>query len=141
MTKFEETARELINDYYSRPSTQDKIQFCKSRNIKAYQLDRMIELYGQRLVPGLCSIGKTLSKPTVTGKRYDTIDGLCREASQLIEVELSDRERVTRDERVRGCTIPFQRLRMRLLVEIAMMAPTSAGHARLLKMEREASHE
>lgn len=51
MTQGEIAMRQLVNEYFNKPKEQTKIQFCKERKIKCYQLNRMIELYGQKFVP------------------------------------------------------------------------------------------
>lgn len=53
MRKIPEATRKLINAYYSRPCDMSMSRFCRANKIKVYYLKRVLELYGQKLMPVL----------------------------------------------------------------------------------------
>lgn len=117
MGKIPEATRKLINDYYSRPGDMSMGQFCRANKIKVYYLKRVLELYGQKLMPVL----RDLSAYSVANASDESLDELWKESRKFIAVEVSDQERV-RLKTPSQTSIEFERIRFRLLIDIAMMS-------------------
>ena len=117
MGKIPEAIRKLINDYYSRPDDMSMGQFCRANKIKVYYLKRVLELYGQKLMPVL----RDLSAYSVANASDESLDELWKESRKFIAAEVSDQERV-RLKTPSQTSIEFERIRFRLLIDIAMMS-------------------
>ena len=117
MGKIPEATRKLINDYYSRPCDMSMGQFCRANKIKVYYLKRVLELYGQKLMPVL----RDLSAYSVANASDESLDELWKESRKFIAAEVSDQERV-RLKTPSQTSIEFERIRFRLLIDIAMMS-------------------
>lgn len=117
MGKIPEATRKLINDYYSRPDDMSMGQFCRANKIKVYYLKRVLELYGQKLMPVL----RDLSAYSVANASDESLDELWKESRKFIAAEVSDQERV-RLKTPSQTSIEFERIRFRLLIDIAMMS-------------------
>ena len=117
MGKIPEAIRKLINDYYSRPDDMSMGQFCRANKIKVYYLKRVLELYGQKLMPVL----RDLSAYSVANASDESLDELWKESRKFIAAEVSDQERV-RLKTPSQTSIEFESIRFRLLIDIAMMS-------------------
>ena len=89
MGKIPEATRKLINDYYSRSGDMSMGQFCRANKIKVYYLKRVLELYGQKLMPVL----RDLSAYSAANASDESLDELWKESRRFIAVEVSDQER------------------------------------------------
>jgi hypothetical protein len=82
-----------------------------------YYLKRILELYGQKLMPVL----RDLSAYGAANASDESLDELWKESRRFIAVEVSDQERV-RLKTPSQTSIEFERIRFRLLIDIAMMS-------------------
>ena len=119
MGKIPEATRKLINDYYSRPGDMSMGQFCRANKIKVYYLKRVLELYGQKLMPVLRDLS-AYSAAIYDDASNESLDELWKESRKFIAAEVSDQERV-RPKTPSQTSIEFERIRFRLLIDIAMM--------------------
>ena len=119
MGKIPEATRKLINDYYSRPGDMSMGQFCRANKIKVYYLKRVLELYGQKLMPVLRDLS-AYSAAIYDDASNESLDELWKESRKFIAAEVSDQERV-RLKTPSQTSIEFERIRFRLLIDIAMM--------------------
>lgn len=131
--------RRIVNDYFNKPKDETKKQFCKTRNIKCYQLNRMIEIYGQRIEPELKEIAKAYTGLTPSGQRFNLIDTWCEETRKLVAVELSDKEypEYLRNEYNNTLSVRFDRTRLKVIVEIVMLSRTQQNLSKLVMLYRE----
>ncbi len=93
MGKIPEATRKLINDYYSRPDDMSMGQFCRANKIKVYYLKRVLELYGQKLMPVLRDFSAR-NEAILSCESGESLDELWKESRRFIAVEVSDQERV-----------------------------------------------
>jgi hypothetical protein len=135
MGKIPEATRKLINDYYSRPGDMSTGQFCRANKIKVYYLKRVLELYGQKLMPVL----RDLSAYSAANAADESLDELWKESRKFIAAEVSDQERV-RLKTPSRTSIEFERIRFRLLIDIAMMPYTKKSDKALRFAQKAVDH-
>ena len=102
-------------------------QFCRANKIKVYYLKRILELYGQKLMPVL----RDLSAYSAANASDESLDELWKESRKFIAAEVSDQERV-RLKTPSRTSIEFERIRFRLLIDIAMMPYTTKSDKAIL---------
>lgn len=138
MGKIPEATRKLINDYYSRSGDMSMGQFCRANKIKVYYLKRVLELYGQKLMPVL----RDLSACGVAihdDASDESLDELWKESRKFIAAEVSDQERV-RLKTPSRTSIEFERIRFRLLIDIAMMPYTTKSDKAIRFAQKAVDH-
>ena len=135
MGKIPEATRKLINDYYSRPDDMSMGQFCRANKIKVYYLKRVLELYGQKLMPVL----RDLSACGAANTSDESLDELWKESRKFIAAEVSDQERV-RLKTPSRTSIEFERIRFRLLIDIAMMPYTTKSDKAIRFAQKAVDH-
>lgn len=135
MEKVTKYMRDIINAYYSKPKEMSTKEFCSSKKIKVYQLDRMLELYGQKLMPGLVDLTKR-NLAIYTYQSQETLNQLWRESSKLIAVQVSDREKnaLRRNDCI---ATDFEHIRFRLLIDVAMMSSSWDAEQAFYRAHRE----
>ena len=138
MRTLNQATRKLINDYYNRPKNVSLAEFCKANNIKVYYMRRLLELYGQKLLPAL----RDVAKRTIFSNNQNSAEerlSILNECSNFIAVEVSNQEQVKLKTKSRTC-IEFERDRLRLLLDIAMMPYTTKGLKAIRSAQQEVSH-
>ena len=116
----------------------DMGEFCKANNIKVYYMRRLLELYGQKLMPGLLD----LANRKVSVQQDSSIEGplsLLNDCGNFIAIEVSDQEKVKLKSKNRTFT-EFERDRFRLLLDIAMMPYTIKGLKAIRLAQEEVNH-
>ena len=113
-------------------------QFCRANKIKVYYLKRVLELYGQKLMPVL----RDLSACGVAihdDASDESLDELWKESRKFIAAEVSDQERV-RLKTPSQTSIEFERIRFRLLIDIAMMPYTTKSDKAIRFAQKAVDH-
>lgn len=131
--------RTIVNAYYTRPREMSKAAFCKANKLRVYQLDRMLALTGQRLMPGLTDLTRK-NLAVYCGESVASLEGLWRQCSELIAVEVSNKER-SNIRRHRNHATEFEHQRFRLLVDIAMMPSSETALAVMQRVHKEVLDE
>ena len=135
MGKIPEATRKLINDYYSRPGDMSMGQFCRANKIKVYYLKRVLELYGQKLMPVLRDLS-ACGVAICDDASDESLDELWKESRKFIAVEVSDQERVRLKTSSRT-SIEFD---FRLLIDIAMMPYTTKSDKAIRFAQKAVDH-
>lgn len=129
--------RNTINAYYYRPDGMSMGEFCKISRIKVYQLERMLELYGQKLMPVLVDFAER-NRAIYCRESSECLETLWKESSRLIAVEIFDGEK----DRLRkkyhsSLEREIEHVRFRLLIDIAMMPCSEETYAIMRKVHAE----
>jgi hypothetical protein len=131
--------RDIINSYYSRPEEMSMGEFCKANQIKVLTLKKLLELHGQKLMPGLTNLAKR-SLAIYNRESAESLETLWRESSHLIAIEISDKEKALLGKKY-GQWVEFEHIRFRLLVDVAMMPPSLDAFKVILKVHKEVLSE
>lgn len=129
--------RDIVNEFYSKPVEMTTLEFCKSHKIRKYQLDRYIEIVGQRMGPHLAGFAKRSldlyyeCPPTY----YQQLRELWRECSEMIDREVLISKRRKRRKDVQPSE--FEHIRFKLLIDIAMIPESYEIFETLRKLHNE----
>jgi len=72
--------KNTINTYYCRPEGMSMGEFCKISRIKVYQLERMLELYEQKLMSVLVDLAER-NRAIYCQKSSECLETLWKESS------------------------------------------------------------